>query len=354
LDLDLTLNLLKNYLLTFGFLTVVYLIFTAFELWKFAGTIDNGINLLTKYLFFLIPFIYIELAPTALMIATLTTYIIKSRQNEIVTWTAAGLSIYRLLFPCFILMIAIGVINFGIQEWVLSEANQKQDSIRDQIRSRNITQNNKGKFWIASDNKIFEFEKGNASDNDKGVIKNLAIYEFSKEKRELRSILKAEKARWIDKKIKIDGKAEKIDLRDGEIKLTENFNSEITEKNNPFAESITKPTHLNIKDTKIKIENSVSVLEKRTYEISLQKKYATPFIPFIIILFTTPFALSIGRKGNVITIGYAVVVWLLFMGVTNIFVQLGQSGYLSAMFSIWSPLILFSLIGMFLLTKVKT
>jgi lipopolysaccharide export LptBFGC system permease protein LptF len=35
------------------------------------------------------------------MIAILATYVIKSRRNEIVTWTAAGQSIYRLLFPCF-------------------------------------------------------------------------------------------------------------------------------------------------------------------------------------------------------------------------------------------------------------
>ncbi|MEO8648067.1 MAG: LptF/LptG family permease, partial [Acidobacteriota bacterium] len=92
-DFDIIGNLFKFYLLTLGFLTSVFVIFTAFELWKFAGTTDGGIFLLAKYLFFLIPFIYIQLSPSSAMVATLATYVIKSRQNEIVTWTSAGQSV---------------------------------------------------------------------------------------------------------------------------------------------------------------------------------------------------------------------------------------------------------------------
>ncbi|NNE66337.1 MAG: LptF/LptG family permease, partial [Pyrinomonadaceae bacterium] len=134
LDFDLIWNLVRNYLLTVGFLISIYFIFTAFERWKFAGAIDNGLVLLGSYLFFLTPFVYIEIAPSALMIATLVTYIIKSRQNEIVTWTAAGRSVYRLMLPCFILMVAVGTLNFGIQEWILTETNRKQDALLDQLR----------------------------------------------------------------------------------------------------------------------------------------------------------------------------------------------------------------------------
>ena len=115
LDFDLVWNLLRNYLLTVGFLVSIYFIFTAFERWKFAGAIENGVYLLGSYLFFLTPFVYIEIAPSALMVATLATYIIKSRQNEIVTWTAAGQSVYRLMLPCFALMVLVGAMNFGIQ-----------------------------------------------------------------------------------------------------------------------------------------------------------------------------------------------------------------------------------------------
>lgn len=51
LDFDIIRNLLKYFSLTVIFLTAIYMIFTAFELWKFAGEINNGFWLLVKYLF---------------------------------------------------------------------------------------------------------------------------------------------------------------------------------------------------------------------------------------------------------------------------------------------------------------
>ena len=46
LDLDIILNILKYFIFTILFLGSIYMIFTAFELWKFAGIIENGFYLL--------------------------------------------------------------------------------------------------------------------------------------------------------------------------------------------------------------------------------------------------------------------------------------------------------------------
>ena len=66
-DADMAINLGKFFALAVVFLASVFLIFTAFELWKFAGTIDGGTALLLKYLAFLMPYIYLQLAPTAVL-----------------------------------------------------------------------------------------------------------------------------------------------------------------------------------------------------------------------------------------------------------------------------------------------
>lgn len=352
LDFDLILNLLRYYILTVGFLSAIFIIFTAFELWKFAGEMDGGILLLGKYLVYLIPFIYIQLSPSALMIAAITTYVIKSRQNEIVVWTAAGLSVYRLLLPCFILMFVIGLTNFGFQEFVLNTSNIKQDSLRGQIRSKNTKPENTKKFWVAGENNIISFENLNASDNGKNVVSNLSIYEF--ENNRIASIIKVGKAFWDVNKIRFVDRAEKITWENNTVKRSKINKYEYAEKSNPFRKKITNSNHLNISQIRSKIADSNTLNERRSYSIALQKKYSTPFLPFIIILFTTPFALTLGRKGNVITIGYAIAVWLLFMGTISIFEQLGQSRFISPTLSIWSPLLLFTIIGAYLLTKVKT
>lgn len=363
-DFDIISNLLKFYFLSLAFLGTVFLVFTAFELWKFAGTIDNGISLLLKYLFFLLPFIYLQLAPSSAMIATLATYLIKSRQNEIVTWTSAGQSVYRLLLPCMLFMIILGFVNWQLQERVFPSANQTQDELRTRIRSRGLVANRSGKLWVANDRRIFSFElENNASDNVNRLtsnctavcsVKNLTVYEFAADKTRLQSVYRISQAVWGQDRIVFKGEADKLDLSEGRIVRSSVGDGELREASNPFGEARTKPSHLDAEETKAQIANSESDIEQRNFAVALEKKYTTAFLPFVIALFTAPFALSLSRSGKAATTGYAVGLWLLFMGVTSVFEQLGLAGSLPASIAIWGPLLLFSMLGVFLLSRIKT
>lgn len=354
LDFDVVQNLLKYFALTVLFLTTIYMIFTAFELWKFAGDIGNGFVILAEYLFFLLPFIYLQLAPSALMIATLTTFIIKSRQNEIVSWTAAGQSVYRLLLPCFGLMILLGIVNFGLQEYVAPRANTIQDDLRSQIRSRGIVANKQGKFWVANNRRIFSFEMDEGRVEASQTVKNLVIYEFSKDETRLQNIYRTPAAVWQKDKIVLSADAEKQTLNAGRTETIKVPGGELEETSNPFNNLNQKPSHLNRRETLEQIKNTEADGERRNLEVALEKKYTTLFLPFVITLFTAPFALSLSRKGRVVTIGYAVGVWLLFMGITITFEQFGLNGHLAPIFAVWSPLFLFLILGAFLLSKIKT
>lgn len=352
MDFDIISSLIKYLLLTLGFLSSIYIIFTAFELWKFAGTINNGFALLIEYLLFLIPFIYIQLVPSAVMIAILATYVIKSRRNEIVTWTAAGQSIYRLLFPCYLLMICLGMVNWQIQERVLPKTNQIQDDLRNQIRNRGIASSKEGKLWVAAGNRIYSFQvKENPMQNR--IIKDLSIYEFSSTASRLATVYRIPEAVWDDSQITFKAQALKSSFINGQIE-NEIISGGLTEKNNPFNNLSKKTNHLNALETKEQLQNSESENEHRTYAVALEKKYTTVILPFIITLFTAPFALSLSRRGKVATVGYAVATWLIFMGISSYFEQFGLNGFLSPAVAVWSPLFLFSVLGVFLMSRVKT
>lgn len=354
LDFDIVINLLKYVLLTLGFLISIYMIFTAFELWKFAGTIDHGFALLLKYLIYLLPYVYIQLAPSALMIAILATYVIKSRQNEIVTWIATGRSVYRLLLPCFLLMMVFGFINWQIQETVAPKYNRIQDDLRTQIRSRGLTAQREGKYWVSNRNRIYSFETDkNAADVTRDV-KNLSVFEFTEDNRRLKYIYRAAKATWQADKIEFDSTTQKNELIDGIIKTTVFERGELPESSNPFVNLYKKPTHLNSTEIETQIQTSESDVERRSYQVASEKKRATLLLPLIIAIFTAPLALSLSRKGKVITVGYAVGLWLLFLGLTNVFEQFGLNGYLSPTFAVWSPMAFFALVGVYLLFRVKT
>ncbi len=352
-DFDIILNFLKYFFLTLAFLTSIYLIFTTFEMWKFAGSAPNGISLLSKYLFYLIPFIYLQLAPSAVMIATLATFVIKSRQNEVVTWTAAGQSVYRLLLPCFVLMVFLGLLNWGIQELVAPKTNHKQDTIRAQIRNKGILAQKEGKYWVANQNHIYSFDRAEKESGSNRKVANLTIYEFSQDNQKLAAIYRTPGAIWQANKIVLN-ETEKTNVNNQVLETQKLTNLELFEPENPFDNLNQKPSYLTSSETKTQLMEAESETESRNLEIALQKKYTIPFLPFIIALFTAPFALSLSRKGKVITVGYAVGLWLVFMGISSGFEQAGLSGNILPKLAVWTPLFLFSMIGVYLFSKVKT
>jgi len=490
-DFDIIRNLVKNFVLTLSFLSLIFIIFTAFDRWKFAGAIQGGVWMLAEYLFYLLPFVYLQIAPSAAMIGILATYVIKSRQNEIVTWTSAGQSVYRLLMPCFLLTILLGGVNWLIQEQILPVANQRQDAIRTLINNRGVPVAQKGKYWVANDKRIYSFEIAAASDNDirkagqtfasdneikafaladqDGVsasdnetpfstviaayktgrnifesgearytdfgqvsgrrgsvrtlrigdqvlftrpqgnrsfpfavlsrrfptdmtpvnfgfpgfgfaapsfglfgdvqsasdnenrnasctscVKNLTIYEFADNGERLQAVYRASGAEWKSGVIRFAGKVERNDLAGGKIDTVIGTGGELQEVVNPFGELQNQPSHLNTAELKRRVATADSELERRTLAVSLEKKYTTLFLPFVMAVFTAPFSLSLSRKGKAATVGYAVSLWLLFTGMSTVFTQFGLNGFISPQLAVWSPPVFFSLLGIVLLSKVRT
>ena len=143
-------------------------------------------------------------------------------------------------------------------------------------------------------------------------------------------------------------------MREGKIETETVNGGELTTSNNPFSGLRAKPSHLDTGDIRKQIAGNGSDLDMRNLMVALEKKYTTLFLPFILALFTAPFALSLSRTGKALTVGYAIGLWLLFTGTSNVFEQLGLNGMLRPDLAVWSPLVIFSLFGIYLLSKVKT
>ena len=364
-DFDIVSNLVKNFLLTILFLSAIFLIFTAFELWRFAGMMEGGTGLLIRYLFYLLPFVYIQISASAAMIATLATYVIKSRNNEIVTWTSSGQSVYRLLVPCFLLAAFLGGVNWIIQERVLPNANRLQESTRSLIRNRGTVPAAKGRRWVAVGDRIYSFETPEsaplifASDNDKGggcpnCMRHPLILEFGANGERVQTLYRGEIAAWQGGKLSFAGPVEQSDLTGEVIQTKIVSNLEIGESNDPLGEIQIKPNQINSSGLARQLDSANSDVEQRSAAVALQRKYSTLLLPFITVLFTAPFALSLSRRGKAATIGYAVGLWLLFTGTSTVFEQFGLNGMLEPAVAVWAPMAFFALLGAYLLSRVRT
>ena len=363
-DFELGITLTRYYIFALVFLASVFLIFTAFELWRFAGSMPGGPFLLAKYVFYLIPFTYLQLSPTAAMVAVLATFTIKSRQNEVVTWMAAGQSVYRLLLPCFLLMLILGGVNFLIQETVAPTTNRAQDQIRWIIKSRGNVPKPGGRNWVASDRFIASYILDEtASDNEQDLfqtcrfrcsIREVMIYEFEADKAELQSLYRVSGAVWDNGKLEIKGKGIKYIFGDTGYQKEDLMGQTLALPRGTFSGGTLVPSQLGISDLGDRIQDTESEIEKRKLLIALEKKYSTLLLPFVIALFTAPFALGLERKGRVVSTAYGVALWLAFVITMSVFEQLGLVGTLPAAIAVWAPIMIFTMFGIYLLSRVRT
>lgn len=460
-DFDIAISLAKFFFLASGFLLAVFLIFTAFETWRFAASIDGGTALLGKYLLYLTPFAYLQIAPSAAMIAALAAYTIRSRNNELVTWASAGQSVFRILLPCFALAIALGVSDFAIQELIAARANRIQDDLRSQLRSGGTPDAVTGRRWYIDGGNIYSFtpqsskltnersatttdvqqtaisasdnetastgvdrrevgyirstpligdasnedaqdvtervdfalqadsEQGSngilkdhgsampvsgvrstlafaapsiilASDNETGgstcysCVSDVILLQFKSDKKGLQAVYRSTTANFADGVVTLGSDATKVNAGDGPITAQSASGAKIAAGNDPFRTLGGKPNHLTVSELRDSAGSTTSASEQRIYLVTVQKRLSFLIMPLVIIMFAVPWAISLQRMAMVSSLSTAVALWLVFIGVTNVMEQYGTGGSLSPMIAIWAPLGLFGLLGIFLVSRIRT
>jgi lipopolysaccharide export LptBFGC system permease protein LptF len=218
------------------------------------------------------------------------------------------------------------------------------------------TANKEGTFWIAAPNRIYSYSVSDPLADNTGAIEKIRVFEFDNKREYLKTLYQADEGSWRRDQIFLGRNSKRYSLSQ-EVITEEALPPDslaFSESEEPFGQAINKPTHLNTPETVLAIRTTESELEKRSLEVSLQRRYSAPLLPLVIAFFTAPFALRFGRGGRVATVAYAIGVWLLFTGTNTLFEQYGLSGTLSQFNAVWSPLLLFTLIGSYLLTRIRT
>ena len=350
-DTNIIAGLARYFLLTTIFLTAIYLLFTAFELWKFTATISDGTILLFRYLFYLIPFVYLQLVSGAVLVSILAVFVVKSRHNELITWIAAGRSVHRLLLPCYIAFILLGIFNFILEDKVATETNRIQDNLRGRIKSGGTFKDTSAETWLARDNRIYNY-KIDKNNPDKKIY-DLQIFEIMPDKNVIGEYYFAKDAVWNKDQIELGNDYKYFNTINPRAIPSKPLIFKI-ENFSPQTNQFQKPSQLSIRELEKKIDVSGNDDEQRVLQIYLQKKFTALFLPLVVALFTVIFAVSIHSRNRIYLVGYAVGIWLVFVGTSNFLEQLGMAGSIPPWIAVWSPMLLFGGLGLFLTTRIKT
>ncbi|HEV2246938.1 MAG TPA: LptF/LptG family permease, partial [Terriglobia bacterium] len=282
-----------------------------------------------------------------------------SKSNEVTAIKSAGISLYRISVP---ILLGAGLLSGGmflLGNNYLPGTNQQQDALRNQIKDKPAqTMYRPDRQWISGNGgKIYNYR---FFDPDLNVFANLSVFEIEPNSFRLKRRLYAERAFW-------EPQIRRWVLENG---WTRDFSNQRVTDYQAFAvrtfdELNESPSYFK---KEVKPSEQMSVLELRQYIHSLKqsgfdvvrlsvafyRKFSYPLIAFVVTLIAIPFAFSTGSRGALAGIALSIGVAIVYWSVSSLFEAMGNLSQLPPAVAAWSPDVLFSLAGIYLLMRIKT
>lgn len=359
LDRSILSSLLAYFLFSLLALIGVFLIFTLFELLRFLAVTNAGGRAIVSYLWYLIPLAGLGVSPVCMLVATLVTYSLMARRSEAVAWWASGQSIYRIAMPGAVFALMACSVYWVVQERILPDANRRQDALRTRIRGGRVSAvTPAGVRWLAADdNRIYGFRY----DAGKDALESPASFDFDENGVHLRSVVAGERARVRTPASLVFEGAIKLDLPGSLPGRIQGFATYEAQENLPervFKPTLKLPSQLNTRELSNYITTlraqGVTPAEIAMYSIIEKRRISDPLALLVMTIVSIPLAIMFGKKSAMISLLTAIVIGLGFWGGVSFFQQLGNYGFVPPALAAFSLPLLFTIVGIYILSRVRT
>lgn len=347
---------LKIFSLSLSTLILIYTIVLFFQKVNLFIKHQAHVSLIFLYLLFKIPEIVFQWTlPYGILLSTLLTLGILSRHNELTAMKAGGVSLYRIVWPLFMVSLLVSFCSFLGNEYLVPLTNQKTRYLLSvQVRKQEATSFFKNyKIWYRSDQRIFNIQ---VLDSKEKVLKGVTFYQFDDQFRCVERV-DAREVKWVDGKWKfLNGAIRKFE-DDGTIRLIPFTEKEysLPEDWYSFQNIERESKEMSYTDLRNYIQKiKLSGYDPTRYLVDLHAKLSYPFLNLVMVLIGIPFALRTGRSGGIaLNIGMSVMIGFAYGITFYAFISLGKSGILPPLLSAWIPTLLFGSGGIFTLMSVR-
>lgn len=295
--------------------------------------------------------------PISVLVATLITFGLFSKNNEVTAFKSAGISLYRVAMPIVSVAILMSVFSYLVGDYVLPYSNQRVDELRKRIKGqRTVSAQNQQKLWFLGKGRyIINFL---SYDRNARQLSQVQVFELHPTQFRLTRRVYAASARW-------DGQGwvfERGWMRSfGDNKevvyspIIEPLRLFYRERPEDFATEIKAPEQM----TFAQLRRYIETIRKSGYAaeeltVKLYEKTSWPFISVVMALIALPFAFRTGKRGALYGVGIALVVGIIYWMIFAVFTKFGEVGNLPAILSAWSANVLFAIAAVYLFLNVET
>ena len=343
---------LRYYLLALGGFTAFVLLFDAFE--KIDTFIDYDATWLQilSYYAYSIPYKALLVGPVAPLLATFLCLGSMTRFQEVTVLRAAGVSLYRLFLPLYLMGLLISAASFVVGEWVMPPANVRvREILQQEIKGR--ADRNLGSrtnlTYLGEENRLYVIRR---YDVPRQTMVDPTVQEFQGERmtRRLDARLGVFKdGAWI----LVDGVERAFDDQGRESAAPfDSLRVAFPERPADFAKDETKPEEMSFPQLAryaARVRQSGSSVER--YETELFLRFSFPLVNFVVILIGSTLAVQVRRGGVALGFGFSLAIAFAYWSLIRAGQVLGNNGTLPPFAAAWLGNTVFIAIGAVMLVR---
>jgi LPS export ABC transporter permease LptG len=356
---------LSSFLFYFVVLLVSFVmmthVFTFFEL--LSDIVKNRIPMsrVLSYHLFLTPRLIYDLTPVGVLTAVLVTFGVLTKNNEVTAIKACGISVYRLTAPVLIAGLLLSGSLFAFDHYYVPEADRRQDAIRAEIKGRPAqTFLRPDRRWIYGlRDRVYYYRYFDAAQQ---MMVGVNVYEIDPERFRLKRHISAERAHWDRNATAwVFENGWSRDMNESNVTSFDDFSGqtrtflELEEAPDYFVKEVKQSRQMNFRELAAYIaELKQSGFDTVALQVQFYKKFSVPLFALILAMVSIPFAFLAGNRGAMAGVGMSLGIYILYWSIGQVFEQVGNLSQLPAQVAAWSPDVVFSLAGFYLLARMRT
>ena len=302
-----------------------------------------------QYLYYIIPL--------SVLLASLVTIAMLTRNSELIVMKACGISLYRVAVPMLVGGVVAGGVLVGLEQTVLGEANRRAEAIKHVMKGGSPeTFDVLNRRWVmGTDGAIYHY---NYFDPRKNEFTGLWVYKladdlsrFTERTYTARAVYTGQTTWRMNQ-----GWTREFDQQGEPGRLTPFSETRQTlEPASYFTTQSPDPefmSYTQLRDYTNRLE--ASGLDVVRQQVALWRKISFPFVTIIMTLLAVPFAVTIGRSGAMAGIAAAIAIAIMYWTTISVFAAMGAGGVIAPLLAAWAPNLLFGAGAAYLLLTVRT
>ena len=326
-------------------LTIMLIMQTLFELMDMLINKKVAWPYIAKLLAYRLPAFLVVTFPISLLASSELAIGRLSTDGEITAMRAGGISLRRIMIPFLSAALAISILAFLINDYIVPEANHiSQNIIREIVLKKGPPNIKRNVFFRDAENRYFYI---NLFDEVNMIMQDIMVYELTRER--FPRTITAKQGKWVVDTWKLENGTIYNYDEEGKITYEMSFKTlDIIVKEDlvKFFRNQRTPQEMSSEE----LRQQIDILQQagadtKGFEVDLYMKYSIPFSGLIFVLLGVPLGLRVkrGSKATGIILSFVLVLlYYIFLSATRSF---GRGDILTPVLAAWLPNIVFGVLG---------